>query len=190
MEMEKKICPICKEEKDRLNSRNMCKKCYSKKYYEENRDYFKEHEKKYREENKEVIREYKKKWREENKDYVKEKDKKWREENRDYLKEYEKKYREENRDYIKEYSKIYSKYNSEKIKAHNIIKYAIQTGKIIKPTICEHCKKEFPIKDIDGHHPDYSKPLEVIWLCKSCHKILHVNLRVQSSPQNFPQLSD
>lgn len=24
------------------------------------------------------------------------------------------------------------------------------------------------------HHPDYSKPLEVVWFCKSCHDEFHV----------------
>ena len=27
--------------------------------------------------------------------------------------------------------------------------------------------------DVEKHHPDYSKPLEVIWLCRPCHLALH-----------------
>jgi hypothetical protein len=23
------------------------------------------------------------------------------------------------------------------------------------------------------HHPDYTKPLEIIWLCRRCHKRIH-----------------
>ncbi len=25
----------------------------------------------------------------------------------------------------------------------------------------------------ERHHPDYSKPKEIIWLCKPCHEFLH-----------------
>jgi hypothetical protein len=27
--------------------------------------------------------------------------------------------------------------------------------------------------DVEMHHPDYSKPLLVIWLCRPCHLALH-----------------
>ncbi len=41
---------------------------------------------------------------------------------------------------------------------------------------CEVCKVK---KAEDRHHPDYSKPLEVILVCKKCHKNIHSN-----SPQD------
>jgi hypothetical protein len=25
--------------------------------------------------------------------------------------------------------------------------------------------------DVEMHHPDYDKPLEVIWMCRSCHLV-------------------
>jgi hypothetical protein len=30
---------------------------------------------------------------------------------------------------------------------------------------------------LERHHPDYSKPLEVLTLCKICHEALHITLR-------------
>lgn len=32
-------------------------------------------------------------------------------------------------------------------------------------------------KDAEMHHHDYSKPLDVNWLCKSCHSFIHRVLR-------------
>jgi len=57
--------------------------------------------------------------------------------------------------------------NPEKYKAHRIVQEAIRLGVLVKqPCICGE-------KDSLGHHPDYSKPLEVVWLCDPCHKIIH-----------------
>jgi len=53
-----------------------------------------------------------------------------------------------------------------KTEARNILNQAIKSGKIIKPTNCSECGK---IKRITAHHHDYSKPLEVKWLCYECH---------------------
>jgi len=35
---------------------------------------------------------------------------------------------------------------------------------------CSKCKST---ERIDGHHPDYDRPLDVIWLCRPCHVLLH-----------------
>lgn len=45
-------------------------------------------------------------------------------------------------------------------------RYAIQKGIIKKPKKCEICEM---VKPLQGHHEDYTKPLEVIFLCYSCH---------------------
>ena len=57
----------------------------------------------------------------------------------------------------------------EKIKARQAVRSAIRSGKLIRPSICESCfKKRF----IQAHHEDYSKPLDVDWLCTECHNEL------------------
>jgi hypothetical protein len=43
---------------------------------------------------------------------------------------------------------------------------AVSTGRLIKPNNCEACGK---VCNPHGHHRDYSKPLEVVWLCRACH---------------------
>lgn len=39
----------------------------------------------------------------------------------------------------------------------------------IKPEPCQQCGSKLAQK----HHPNYSKPLEVVWLCRDCHLTLH-----------------
>ena len=58
----------------------------------------------------------------------------------------------------------------EKIKAQNAIDYLIRSGKLIRPTVCPTCSIE---TFIEAHHTDYTKPLEIVWVCASCHKRLH-----------------
>jgi len=50
---------------------------------------------------------------------------------------------------------------------------ALYRGLIIKPTCCENCNTIS--SRLNGHHEDYNKPLEVIWLCSSCHTLIRYN---------------
>ena len=61
---------------------------------------------------------------------------------------------------------------NEKHRAREKLRHYVASGKIIKPTICTKCGK---MTILHGHHFDYSKPLEVIWLCPLCHEALHHN---------------
>lgn len=47
---------------------------------------------------------------------------------------------------------------------------AIRAGKLIRPSSCSRCGGG---GGIEGHHPDYTKPLAVVWLCKPCHQAEH-----------------
>ncbi len=49
---------------------------------------------------------------------------------------------------------------------------AIESGKL-KRGCCEDCKVPPDQEKIYGHHKDYNKPLEVVWLCQSCHMRRH-----------------
>jgi len=59
-----------------------------------------------------------------------------------------------------------------------LYEYALKLGILVRPKICSKCglSSEWTIQ---GHHTDYEKPLEVMWLCIDCHRIEdHKNLRL------------
>jgi hypothetical protein len=53
--------------------------------------------------------------------------------------------------------------------SYDCVHRAIRSGELMRPHQCEICGNSKP----DAHHSDYSKPLEVVWLCRSCHQRLH-----------------
>lgn len=58
-------------------------------------------------------------------------------------------------------------------KSHNarvVLWQAVKAGKVIKPNTCERCCLA---QTLEAHHPDYSQPLKVQWLCSSCHSLIH-----------------
>lgn len=54
-----------------------------------------------------------------------------------------------------------------KSRAKNLFQSAMRRGKIQRQP-CEICGEH-----AEGHHPDYSKPYEVRWLCSRHHKRIH-----------------
>jgi len=51
----------------------------------------------------------------------------------------------------------------------------VRTGKVRRPSICANCGVS---GYVEGHHENYSRPLDVTWLCRSCHKRRHHEMRV------------
>lgn len=56
----------------------------------------------------------------------------------------------------------------ERARAHAIVGRAVRSGKLTKANECARCGA---IGRLEAHHEDYSKPLNVIWLCRTCHAI-------------------
>jgi len=64
------------------------------------------------------------------------------------------------------------KKNPEKFSARAKTKYAIRSGKLVKQP-CEVCGD----LKVHAHHTDYSKPLEIMWLCQKHHTEEHNRLK-------------
>ena len=54
-------------------------------------------------------------------------------------------------------------------KARIELRKAVKNGTIKKPIVCSKCGRTFLVHEIHGHHPNYSKPLDVVWCCQGCH---------------------
>lgn len=67
----------------------------------------------------------------------------------------------------------------EKCKARSMVGAALRRGELQRPTVCERCGKEPPLSPagrsrIHAHHSDYSKLLDVEWVCLDCHRMEHL----------------
>ena len=98
--------------------------------------------------------------------------------------EYMREYRDKNRLKFREYNRIYNQkwrkengYHNEensklrypeKVQARSILRRSIIKGEIVRLP-CEVCGE---VKS-QGHHEDYTRPLEVKWLCTVHHKERH-----------------
>lgn len=50
------------------------------------------------------------------------------------------------------------------------VRTALNAGIIVKPVRCSNCLKETLVQ---AHHPDYSLPLAILWVCRKCHADIH-----------------
>ena len=63
--------------------------------------------------------------------------------------------------------------SSVKYKAQQQVKDHVYRQTLLKPNTCSSCKKVCEPRELHGHHEDYSKPLDVVWLCRDCHWQVH-----------------
>ncbi len=78
-------------------------------------------------------------------------------------------YRKNNRDKINKTQREHRALTRQKQNAYRLVNAATKSGDIVNPDQCEMCDSV----SILAHHEDYSKPLEVNWLCAPCHGKVH-----------------
>jgi hypothetical protein len=72
----------------------------------------------------------------------------------------------------RENARQYRARNPEKVRAHNAVRHAVKMGRLQR-TGCAVCGAG----NAHAHHHDYTKPLDVIWLCKTHHADEHRKAR-------------
>ena len=68
----------------------------------------------------------------------------------------------------------WEKNHPESKRAHDLVRYALRAGRLTK-SACEVCGS----LTAEAHHDDYSKPLDVRWLCKKHHHEHHRTHRAE-----------
>lgn len=61
----------------------------------------------------------------------------------------------------------------EKKRAYAAYHRALRRGQLVRPEVCERCLEGGGRRGIVGHHADYSRPLDIIWVCQPCHDEIH-----------------
>lgn len=167
-----KVCIVCGENKP-LNDfptyktrkgetayKNQCKECnslYKKKHYQANKSAYLERSKQQRESDPESYKRYLKQYYREHSEERKSKDKEYAQKNKDRINAYHREYRKRPETLIKQ-------------DCRKMVQLALKFGMLIRPNHCSKCGKE---AFTEAHHRDYTKPLDVDWLCKQCHENEH-----------------
>jgi hypothetical protein len=60
---------------------------------------------------------------------------------------------------------------AQKIRARSAVASAIRSGRLQRGVRCEVCGST---RDLEAHHPDHSRPLDVVWLDPLCHRRVHL----------------
>ncbi|MFK0688015.1 hypothetical protein ACFX5Q_07395 [Mesorhizobium sp. IMUNJ 23033] len=61
--------------------------------------------------------------------------------------------------------------------SHSAYRSALRRG-LIERQPCEVCGTT---DNVDGHHPDYRKPADVIWVCRLHHRREHLRLKCEAA---------
>ena len=79
-------------------------------------------------------------------------------------------YRAAHKGQYAEQRRLYRTLHPEHCAAINAVKRALWNGGLVRPDTCELCGAK---GQLHAHHHDYSRPLDVIFLCRVCHKAAH-----------------
>lgn len=114
--------------------------------------------------------------------------KRWGKKRPERIAEFNKKYRKchpdrianSNKEYRKNHPEIsiiaqrkFRKLHPDIYKAYTVVRTKRRYGHIVPPPACSLCGTD-KVR-IEGHHYDYSRPLDLTWVCHDCHVKIHQN---------------
>lgn len=112
-------------------------------------------------------------WAKANPARKKEAEDRWREVNPERKKALAKRWSAENPEAVRRSHVRSQERYPDRRQARIAVGHAVESGRLVKPAHCGGCGKATESRLLHGHHPDYSKPLEVEWLCTGCHSAEH-----------------
>lgn len=102
-------------------------------------------------------------------------------------------YRQRHSEKERERSRQYWKRNPDRVSTHaknrdalkeqarHALRNAVMAGTLGKPKECQDCRR---VARLHGHHDDYTRPLEVAWLCSLCHGLRHRKAALALAKEN------
>lgn len=74
----------------------------------------------------------------------------------------------------KDTNKKWADKNKDKVNIYGRVQWALKSGIITKPNKCNLCDQNKPLVAHHWHGYDEKHVLDVKWLCRSCHKKVHI----------------
>ena len=105
-----------------------------------------------------------------NKELYKQKSQEYYQKNKEKIKKRNSDWRKNNPEKHQIQTETYRQKYPERRVGYNKTMYDVRSGKIDRPDKCSFCGKECVP---EGHHKDYNRPTELIWLCVQCHTNIH-----------------
>ena len=141
-----------------------------RKYYQLNKEKMRQQDKAKRQRNHAAYLASAQAWRDANREKIRMQNREWRRRNPEKVKLILERNKQNNLAYKHKKFAMRTVIDRLIANAQDKLQQAVKDGILIRPDKCEKCQllcKPY------GHHDDYLKPLEVRWLCISCHKIFH-----------------
>lgn len=96
----------------------------------------------------------------------------WRERNREHVRDYANTRYHTEPERAKRWAMTWQRKNAERVavirRATHLVQAALKRGALVKGTKCEFCGASGA--PLEAAHWDYSRPLDVKWLCRPCHR--------------------